>query len=160
ADTPYIGHSASLTRCRFRTDGAPGRTARPRRRVYAGRLAELERIYHTGTRPSPGEDVRVAAAVAPACKRSVFADQWLVLEHVAGHGPDLRAVGLVAKARRTTFMSGYKRNGQEGAIPAVVSGHAVDGSPTAESHLAIAPLAFLGSQFADGRMFGFALIPP
>jgi CRISPR-associated protein Csb2 len=160
ADTPYIGHSSSLTRCRFRTDDAPERTARPRRRVYKGRLAELERSYHNGSRPSPGEDVRVAAAVRPACKTSVFAERWLVLEHVDGDMPDLRAAALVAKALRSALMSGYKKNGQQAVIPAVVSGHAVDGSPTSESHLAIAPLAFLGSQFADGRMFGFALIPP
>ena len=55
ADTPYIGHSTSLTRCRFRIDGAPERTAAPRRRVYPGRLAELERAYRDGRRPSPGE---------------------------------------------------------------------------------------------------------
>jgi CRISPR-associated protein Csb2 len=160
ADTPYIGHSASLTRCRFRTDGAPECTERPRRRVYEGRLAELERMYHVGTRPNSGEDARVTAVVTPGFRRSLFADQWLVLEHVDGDMPDLRAAALVAKALRSALMSGYKKNGQEAAIPAVVSGHAVDGSPTLESHLAIAPLAFLGSEFADGRMFGFALIPP
>jgi CRISPR-associated protein Csb2 len=160
AYTPYIGHSSSLTRCRFRTDGAREQTASPRRRIYEGRLAELERIYHTGRRPNPGEDVRVAAAVKPAFKASVFADRWLVLEHLDGDMPDLRAAALVAKALRSTLMSGFKKTGREAAIPTVVSGHTVDGAPTTESHLAIAPLAFLGSQFADGRMFGFALIPP
>jgi CRISPR-associated protein Csb2 len=83
-----------------------------------------------------------------------------VLEHVGGDMPDIRAAALVGKALRCALMSGYKRNGQQGAIPAVVSGHAADRSPTAAPHLAIAPLAFLGPQFADGRVLGFALIPP
>jgi CRISPR-associated protein Csb2 len=84
----------------------------------------------------------------------------LVLEHIAGDMPDLRAAGLVAKALRAALMSGYKRTGNGAAIPAAVSGHAADASPATEPHLAIAPLAFVGSRFADGHMLGFALIPP
>jgi CRISPR-associated protein Csb2 len=160
ADTPYVGHSSSLTRCRFRTDGAPERAASPRRRVYPGRLAELERSYHAGRRPNPGEDVRAEAAVVREPSGSVFSDRWLVLEHVGGEMPDLCAAALVGKALRCALMSGYQRIGSEEAIPTAVSGHVADGSPGVEPHLAIAPLAFLGSQFADGRVFGFALIPP
>ena len=160
ADTPYVGHSSSLTRCRFRTDGAPERAASPRRRVYPGRLVELERSYHAGRRPNPGEDVRAEAAVVREPTGSLFSDRWLVLEHVEGEMPDPRAAALVGKALRCALMSGYKRIGSEEAIPTVVSGHVADGSPSVEPHLAIAPLAFLGSQFADGRVFGFALIPP
>jgi len=160
ADTPYVGHSSSLTRCRFRTDGAPERAASPRRRVYPGRLVELERSYHAGRRPNPGEDVRAEAAVVREPAGSLFSDRWLVLEHVEGEMPDPRAAALVGKALRCALMSGYKRIGSEEAIPTVVSGHVADGSPSVEPHLAIAPLSFLGSQFADGRVFGFALIPP
>jgi CRISPR-associated protein Csb2 len=90
----------------------------------------------------------------------VFSDRWLVLEHVGGEMPDLRAAALVGKALRCALMSGYQRIGSGEAIPTAVSGHVADGSPGVEPHLAIAPLAFLGSQFADGRVFGFALIPP
>jgi CRISPR-associated protein Csb2 len=160
ADTSYIGHSSSLTRCRFRTASAPERATSPRRRVYPGRLAELERSYHAGRRPNSGEDVRAEAAVVRQLRRSVFSDRWLVLEHVEGEMPDLRAAALVAKALRCALMSGYKRIGSEEAIPTIVSGHVEDGSPGVEPHLTIAPLAFLGSQFADGRVFAFALIPP
>ena len=160
ADTPYVGHSSSLTRCRFRTGAAPERTARPRRRVYRGRLAELERSYRAGRRPSPGDNVRVASAVEPGPIRSVFADRWLLLEHVDGEMPDPRAAALVAKAVRCALMSGYKRIGHEATMPALVSGHATDNSPSAEPHLAIVPLAFIGSQFADGGVFGLALVPP
>jgi len=160
ADTPYVGHSSSLTRCRFRTDGAPERAASPRRRVYPGRLVELERSYHAGRRPNPGEEVRPEAAVIREPIASLFSDRWLVLEHVEGEMPDPRAAALVGKALRCALMSGYKRIGSEEAIPTVVSGHVADDSPSVEPHLAVAPLAFLGSQFADGRVFGFALISP
>jgi CRISPR-associated protein Csb2 len=160
ADTPYIGHSSSLTRCRFRADAAPERATGARRRVYRGRLAELERSYHAGRRPNPGEDTHPTAAVLRERIQSVFSDRWLVLEHVDGDMPDLRAVALVGKALRCALMSGYKRTGREDGIPVIVSGHLADGSPSLGSHLAIVPLAFLGSQFADGRVFGFALIPP
>jgi CRISPR-associated protein Csb2 len=90
----------------------------------------------------------------------VFADRWLVLEHLSGEMPDLRAAALVAKALRCALMSGYKQRGLAEAIPPVVSGHSPDGSPTPAPHLAIVPLAFLGSQFADGRVLGFALVAP
>lgn len=162
ADVAYVGHSSSLTRCRFRTDGAPEMMVRPRRRVYEGRLAELEREYHAGRRPRPGEGTRSGRAVAQEPVRSVFSDRWLILEHVENGGemPDLRASALAGKALRCALMAGYKRNGDEAVIPAVVSGHASDGAPSPEPHLAIVPLAFLGLQFADGRVFGFALVPP
>ena len=167
ADTAYVGHSASLTRCRFSTEGAPERTAPPRRRIYHGRLAELERIYRANQRPNPGETVRTAPVAAAASRpRSVFADRWLVLEHVKGDSPnprrdmpDLRAAALIAKALRDTIMSGYRQIGLGARIPAIVSGHTADGAPLTEPHLAIAPLAFLGWPYADGRILGFALVP-
>jgi CRISPR-associated protein Csb2 len=74
--------------------------------------------------------------------------------------PDLRAAAIVAKALRAALMSGYKTDGREAAIPPEVSGHTAGGAPLAEPHLAFAPLAFLGSQYADGHVYGFALIPP
>jgi CRISPR-associated protein Csb2 len=162
ADTPYIGHSSSLTRCRFRTEALPDHSVPARRIVYRGRLAELENSFNARPRrrPSAGETVRALAATArePVC--GVFSDRWLVLEHVRGPMPDLRASALVAKALRNALMSGYRQSGQEAAIPALVSGHAPDSAPTAEPHLAIAPLAFLGAEHADGHVVGFALIPP
>jgi CRISPR-associated protein Csb2 len=160
ADVPYVGHSASLTRCRFCAVGGAERGNRARRRIYEGRLAELELAYSAGRRPGPGEEVLHEPSREPATKRSVFATRWLVLEHVDGGMPDLRAAALVSKALRRAVMSGYKADGQEAIVPATVSGHATDGSPLANPHLAILPLAFLGSRYADGRVFGFALVPP
>jgi len=163
ADTAYIGHSASLTRCRFRDSEAPQDGVPPRRRVYRGRLAELEQGFHARPirRPSPGATVRAAQAGEDRQAMSgVFSDRWLVLEHVRGDMPDIRAAALVAKEIRDTVMSGYRAIGLGDGIPAELSGHSPDGRPSREPHLAIAPLAFLGSAYASGTVFGFALIPP
>jgi CRISPR-associated protein Csb2 len=133
----------------------------PRRRVYPKRLEELEAAFRAGRRPSPGATERAPASAEAASAHSVFSDRWLVLEHVGGEDmPDLRAAALVAKALRSALMCGYKTDGREAAIPPEVSGHTADGAPLAEPHLAIAPLAFLGAQYADGHVYGFALIPP
>jgi CRISPR-associated protein Csb2 len=163
ADTAYVGHSASLTRCRFRDDDAPpAPAAAAGRRVYTGRLAELERDFQAGPprRPSPGAPVRAAPDRSKEVLSGVFATEWLVLEHVGGEMPDIRASALVAKELRNAVMSGYREIGLGEAIPAAVSGHSPDGQPSSEPHLAIAPLAFVGAPYASGTVFGFALIPP
>jgi len=161
ADTPYVGHSSSLTRCRFHTGDAPIETAQPRRRIYPKRLYELEAAFKSGRRPSPGATVRPAEPAGEEPARSVFSDRWLVLEHVGGDMPDLRAAALVSRELRRVLMSGYKRpDGREAEIPAILSGHAPDGAPSAEPHLAIVPLAYVGSEYADGHVYGFALVPP
>lgn len=99
-----------------------------------------------------------AARVAPA--RSVFADRWLVLEHVGGEMPDQHAAALVSRALRAALMSGYGRCGQGAAIPAIVSGHEADGAPAVRPHLAIAPLILRQARNAHPGVLGLALIPP
>jgi CRISPR-associated protein Csb2 len=160
ADVPYLGHSASLVRCRFTPDWEPEVSTKPKRRIYSGRLAELERAYRVGRRPNPGDDVPIEDARQGAAPQGVFSQRWLVLEHIAGEMPDLRASPLVARALHKAVMAGYERIGLGANIPAVVSGHRPDGGPLAEPHLGFAPMAFLGSRYADGTVFGFAVIPP
>jgi CRISPR-associated protein Csb2 len=170
-DTAYVGHSTSLTRCYFRRgENAPASeglaAVQPKRRVYKGRLAELRETYKVfeesnGMRGRP----RFGAPVAPERPRelprtNVFGERWLVLEHVDGDMPDLRACALVGKAIRDTILSGYRRIGLEQDIPEVVSGHAADGTPSREPHLAIVPLPFVGFPYADGHVMGFAVVPP
>jgi CRISPR-associated protein Csb2 len=170
-DTAYIGHSASLTRCRFVLDrGALEWVAakRPQRGVYQGRLEELRKAYarfeksadkkdrpQKGARISPEPQAKVA-------RTNLFGDgnRWLILEHVTGDMPDVRGCALVAKTLRDTLLSGYRQIGLEDKIPQVVSGHASDGTPTRAPHLAIIPLAFAGFPYADGHVMGFALVPP
>ena len=157
----YLGHSASLARCRFVTGAAAtGRQplSQARRRVYPGRLRELEeahRLYPARPIIRPG-----ASVFAQHPQSTEPSDGWLVLETVGGDVPDIRAAALVCRLLRRTLMSGYRKAGLEQAIPEVVSGHDPDAAPTRMPHLAIAPMAFAGFSNADGRVLGFALVPP
>ena len=155
----YVGHSASLTRCRFLAAEASGRKTVPaRRRVYPGRLRELEEAHRA--RPDRPM-VRPGAPVCPEFEQLRGPpDGWLVLEAVGGEVPDVRAAALVCRRLRQALMSGYRETGSGDDIPGIVSGHAPDGTPARQPHLSIAPMAFVGSPHADGRVFGFAVIPP
>lgn len=156
-DVAYVGHSASLTRCRFQqVETAPEGMKPARRRVYRGRLAQLEAAFKAGRRPSPGDAVPVERPPAPKSSNT-FGRDWLTLEIVEG-ALDLRAAPLAAKTLLAAVMAGYGRAGL--AVPEWVSGHRLDGSPSSNPHLAIAPLAFVGWDYADGALLGFALIPP
>ena len=158
-DVGYIGHSASLVRCRFLCgeSSAANHPAIPaQRRVYPGRLAELQRAHDANpTRPmiQPGSAVAPTSTPEPEPRAS----GWLVLEVVNGVVPDIRAAALVSRVLRRTLMSGYRSNGKGDAIPEIVSGHTPDGTPTRSPHLAIVPMPFAGFVHADGRLFGFAL---
>ena len=156
----YVGHSSSFVRCRFRL-GEPASLHQARtalRRVYPGRLQELAMAYHAcpRVRPGPGASALTGdARAAPEAK-----SDWLVLEHIGGDVPDMRASALVCRELRRALMSGYQRIGLGNAIPEMVSGHAPDGKPTKRPHLAIAPMAFVGFEHADGRVLGFSVIAP
>ena len=162
-DVGYLGHSASLTRFRFLRGNARRAHAATmaRRRIYPGRLAELERAYRAKpVRPDISPGASVETKRRPKGDVSVGESDWLVLEVVQGVSPDIRAAALVCRLLRQTLMSGYRRAGLGRAIPEEISGHAPDRTPTRAPHLAIAPLAFTGFPHADGRVMGFALIPP
>ena len=161
-DVAYVGHSASLTRCRFILDqdlSDLNATRLPERRVYCGRFGELCQNFNAGRRPLPGTRV----APAPEAKReqgNIFSDRWLILEHVAGDMPDIRACGIVTKTLRDALLAGYGRIDPGKPIPEIVSGHSPDGKPSRAAHLAVVPLTFTGFPHADGHMMGFALVPP
>ena len=161
-DVGYLGHSASLVRCRFRRNDSmrPPESGTPARRsVYPGRLVELEAAHRANpVRPQ----IRPGASVPPGPPASSPASpaDWLVLEVIEGEAPDLRACALVCRALRRAVMSGYRRAGLADAIPEIVSGHTADRKPTQHPHLAVVPLAFAGYPHADGRVFGFGLAPP
>jgi CRISPR-associated protein Csb2 len=162
SDTAYIGHSASLTRCRFfvERDCSQRNAAEPAQRiVYPGRLAELRRAFDAGYRPLSGRP-NVLRAEALAESKLLFGNGWLYFEHVSGDMPDIRACALVAKILRATLLSGYSRIGIGDSIPEIVSGHAPDGAPSRIHHIAFVPLPFAGFPHADGHVMGFALITP
>lgn len=160
ADTSYVGHSASLVRCRFSDEGgAPPDAKVAQRAPYRGRLAELEALFARhmkgDERARPRPSTRWGAASGKPEWVSPFGQDWIVLEHAGGDRPDLRAAAFVGKAMRDALMSAW-----EGPIPEWLSGHAPDGAPSAAPHLAVAPLANLGWPWSDGNLMGLALILP
>jgi CRISPR-associated protein Csb2 len=163
ADTAYVGHSTSLTRCRFidHTFTMPKRAepVAPTRTVYRGRFAELRKAFAAGRRPLAGSPVQPSAE-SLGRRGNHFDERWLVLEHVEGNMPDIRACALVARTIRDAILSGFSRIGHGHQIPEAVSGHRTDGRPSTSPHLAVVPLPFGGFPFADGRVLGFALVPP
>lgn len=161
-DVSYLGHSASLVRCRFLRGGSMrlSQAGSPaQRRTYPGRLVELEAAHHANpVRPDirPGTSVFRETLTMEGESRS----PWLVLEVIEGETPDLRASALVCRTLRQALMSGYRRVGLADSIPEIISGHTADRKPTRRPHLAVVPLAFAGYEHADGRVLGFALLPP
>jgi len=163
-DVGYVGHSASLTRCRFLTDATSAASQPARRRIYPGRLRDLEVRFRAGQRPLPGQDV------VPAQISKQTPPDWLVLQLIDNRAEserrvqptaltiDLRAAPVACKALRDAVMSGYGKAGLP--VPEWVSGHQPDGAPTKAAHLAAVPLAFAGYPNADGNLLGLALIPP
>lgn len=165
-DTSYLGHSSSLVRCRFTGESKAGEgleAEQTERAPYAGRLNELEALFarHTAgdERARPKRSASLSAAKKrdePSVPSSVFSPNWTVLAHAGGGRPDLLAAAGVARHLRDALMSVWP----EQPVPAWLSGHAADGSPSRDAHLAIAPLANIGFDHSDGRLMGLALIPP
>lgn len=156
-DVSHVGHSASLTRCCFRLEPAiPGDRQPARRRIYTGRLAQLEAAHKAGRRPSLGDPV-APSRPTPLPPTNAFSGEWLTMEVVEG-ALDLRAAPVASRILRDAVMSGYGRAGLP--VPEWVSGHRPDGEPTDHPHLSVVPLAFAGFPYADGALMGFALVPP
>lgn len=161
-DVPYVGHSASLTRCRFVrgvAEDLPFDPVPPKRRVYPGRFTELVQAYNTNPVRPPirgGASVPVSEAMPPRQRDP----GWLVLEALTDRPVDLRAAASICRLLRDTLMSGYGRSGSGAFIPELVSGHTPDRHPTRKPHLSIIPMAYVGSDYATGQIFGFALVPP
>lgn len=160
-DTSYLGHSASLIRCTLREQGALDEPCSSRgvsvlRMPYPGRLAELERAFAAGRRPSPGASLRheEEPAVPPAC--SIFGRDWIIFADAGGMRPDTVAAAVLGKFLIKAVQAGYA----PAAAPPWVSGHLPDGAPLSSPHLAALPLIDAGWEWSQGRLMGMALAIP
>jgi len=165
-DTSYVGHSASLVRCRFRTDIQPPEPTPPppSRAPYPGRLGELRRLH---ARHMAGDERARPRAAQPlkieADPRAAIDDRealrlgrdWFVLAHAGGPRPDIRAFPLIARQLRDQIRKAYPD-----PVPEWLSGHAPDGTPTRVPHLAVLPMANVGWEWSDGALAGIALVLP
>jgi CRISPR-associated protein Csb2 len=156
--TPYVGRSASVVRCHFHREPVPeqyGPGVPSLRRIYPGRLAELERDYVAERRSSRGASVPRTEPQRVLVQASHFGVHWHVFSDAGGRRPNIRATAVVASTIRKFLLSGY----EGGEAPEVISGHA-EGMITAKPHLAILPLANVGWDWSDGHVMGFALCLP
>ena len=109
-------------------------------------------------RPVPGTwqgyDRPLQTKPEPA-PHSIFDPRVLVLG-IGGRRVSLPATLKLASALRGLLM----RECPEQPPPEWFSGHRPDGIPTLAPHMALAPLPFVGSHHADGRIMGLALVLP
>jgi len=170
-----VGHSSSLVRCAFvqpREMEPSSQLWLPSERgkfslraSYEGRLEDLERWFGAGEgkrteRPRTRRVVRyeiMRQGEPSPVARSVFgsADDWFVFEDVGGFRPDLLAFAHVARRVRDALMSLGPQ-----PPPEALSGHEAGGGPTSRPHVAIVPLANIGSKYGTGDLLGFAVVVP
>ena len=92
---------------------------------------------------------------APEAPGSVFDPRLIVL------GIKGKRVSLPETLKLTAALRGLlTKECPEQPPPEWFSGHRLDGTPTAAPHLALTPLPFVGSEHADGRIMGLALVLP
>lgn len=167
-EVTYIGHSSSLVRAHVLSDDAiiasrqswlPKYRSMRLRVPYRGRARELRRRYDEG-RPSLPSTVTIECALPrPPRAVSVFdGEAGIALAGVNGFRPSLEAFPLIAKRLRDALL---RTAGNAGlAITELISGHLPNGRPSEREHMAIVPLAHVGSAYADGTLYGVGLIWP
>ena len=125
--------------------------------------AKLEAQFADGQPPEPRRPPsgrwqgyrRVQSECYAAIPGSSF-DSRIVILGLSGARLSLHATLRVANALRGLLL----RNCPEQPPPEWFSGHTAAGAPSNRPHLAIVPLAFVGSQHSDGRIMGMAVILP
>lgn len=165
-----IGHSSSFVSCRL-VDRAPTPSLIPNpqgevelRTIGSGQLKTLKQMYQNHR----GVDPRVLPNIATTygrprktkeTKEKIIpntAGGWIVYEfsHQSRYFPVTRVVEIASFMRKAIFHYASSSLNEE------FSGHAIDGSPTLKTHLAIVPLPFVEFPYADGRILGLAVIVP
>ena len=151
-----------LAAAQFTGDGrGVRRNLREQKRFVKERQAHLEDRFPNGRpltkRPAPNRwqgyarPPKADAAEAPC---SVFAQP--IILGITGKRVSLPATLKLTAALRGALM----RACPEQPPPEWFSGHKPGGGPTAEPHLALFPLPFVGDRHADGRIMGLTLALP
>ena len=159
-----VGHSASLVQARIEGEPVapslvPAGIGRAHLRVPGpGRLAHLESQYRRGLRPERPRwvayDIPRPQEKAPL-RGSVFDSRMVLLRKVAGSELGLESTLALTARVHDTLMAHCPQ-----PVPEWLSGHAADGRPSRDHHLASLPLAYAGGPYADGHLLGVALAVP
>ncbi len=150
AETKRAGGSAGYAR-------SPGEQKRHLEQLKSQLAEQYPHGAPTSLRPEPGlwqGYAPPAQAKVAAPSGSVF-DPRLVILALAGKRLPLPAALKLTEALRGALLKSCPQ-----PIPEWVSGHDVDGRASTRSHVALLPLPFVGSEYADGRLMGVALALP
>lgn len=93
-------------------------------------------------------------AELPPPPQTLFDSDILILSKLEGRALGLESTNLLLDALRGAFLTGSEK------APAWFTGHKAPGEPADMPHLAMLPLAFVGSEYADGHLLGLALAFP
>ena len=94
---------------------------------------------------------------------TVFDEKRLIILRLRRDSGDYRALDVVSTLRVTSALQkALIKTAADWniSLPEEISGHKADKSPSERPHLAILPLAYMGSEHADGRLMGLALALP
>lgn len=165
-----VGHSSSFVHARW-VAHAPEPSWIPHERgelllrvVSPGQFARLSDEYqrHKGIEPRvlPFRAQRYRAvgdlpAAEPDDVRHFGHRDWIILKRIGGPSLPLTRTVDVATAVRGALM----RHADQ-PVAELISGHAQDGQPSRNPHLAILSLAHVGHHHADGAVKGIALLLP
>lgn len=163
----HLGHSLSLVVGRL-IDNPPKPNWLPTidqgtvqlRIPYPGLLKNLEERYaiHQGIEPriSPCEfQSYTNCSIEVKNIHTIFGEDWIILKYI--RGPILTTIDTAKLSRQIRrILMTYA----DDPVPEIISGHKSDGTPSKNPHLVIVPLPFVGSQYADGRILGVAIIFP
>lgn len=166
-----LGHSSSLVAASFSTGAQPQSRApslvphpdgdRTLRWVSGGQLSALENLHERApyaeqrVMPYSVARYRIPAGPMAVVPESRFEANMIVLRRAEGARLSILASERVSSAVRKAVMSHAAD-----PIPPVISGHASDGSPIEQDHLAVVPLSFVDHPHATGDLLGVALVLP
>lgn len=172
-----LGHSSSFVHVRCHVDAAMDRgnagdvvTYTPSedagdvvlRWVAPGQLRALEDAFaiHQETEPRvlPAQFVSYRSADRPIAREvpaSVFGHELIVFARTGGPRLPITAAAGVASQLRRALLSGAVE-----PIPELLSGHAPDGAPSTNPHVAFVPLPYVSGPHPDGTLLGVALAIP
>lgn len=160
-----LGHSSSLVSISVVTEAPPATLVPDVEGVHIrvpgpGQLAALVRAHEVHNGVNPRQLPFRSQLYRPVTEQAemanpLLAGEWLVLEVEEGSWLRLADAMAFTQTIRSALMSHAVE-----PIAKVLSGHETDGSPARSAHLAILPLPFVGRQYADGGIRGFALMLP
>ncbi len=164
SEARYLARSPDVDTIRDRLAKAERQRDRPsharslkEQKQYINELRDQKSV--PPLRPVPGKwqgyTPRLQKVSSEPVPQSIFGPHLVVL------GIGGRRVSLPATLKLTAALRGLLMAKCPGQSPREwFSGHGPDGKPTLTPHLALAPLPFVGSQHADGRIMELALVLP